>query len=358
MNQETIDRLRNIDIKSLRKITRGCGLYSRNPKYWINAGFNRDDSLILSKSRMPGTYEYFLIYKKQNNEDAIKNATEAKKQTAVTLKNMITRYGETEGKIRFESYCEKQRYKNTYISKKEKYGWDKATFDEFNKSRSVTISNMIRKHGVNDGYRKYNDYCEKQKNTKSLDYLISKHGEIEGIKKFNEINALKSHSLQSYIIRNNGDIIVAREKYNHFWKNKNVSYSSESSTVFFRNLVIYCGLDITQCYYADSIHNKKEYGINLGERYIFVDFFYNNKVIEFNGDYWHANPKYFNASDVIKYPNGSKKVADIWECDKSRREKIMETRKFVVMDIWQNDVIEKPEECLMICKEFLLRKEP
>lgn len=43
-----------------------------------------------------------------------------------------------------------------------------------------------------------------------------------------------------------------------------------------------------------------EYRIKLSNgRHVSFDFLSNNKVIEFNGDLWHANPMIFSESDVV-----------------------------------------------------------
>jgi hypothetical protein len=36
---------------------------------------------------------------------------------------------------------------------------------------------------------------------------------------------------------------------------------------------------------------NKEYFLNTGKDFFLIDFKYNNKIIEFQGDYWHTNPK-------------------------------------------------------------------
>lgn len=55
-----------------------------------------------------------------------------------------------------------------------------------------------------------------------------------------------------------------------------------------------------------SLYNKE-----FNEKY-FYDFCYNKKIIEYNGDFWHANPKIYNESDVV---HKNKVAKDIWNYD-------------------------------------------
>ena len=42
------------------------------------------------------------------------------------------------------------------------------------------------------------------------------------------------------------------------------------------------------------------------------DIKHENCIIEFNGDYWHANPKIYNQDTLLR----GQRVIDIWERDK------------------------------------------
>ena len=57
-----------------------------------------------------------------------------------------------------------------------------------------------------------------------------------------------------------------------------------------------------------------------------------NIIIEFYGDYWHANPKIFKSNDVIHHNLKAKKI---WNNDKERI-KILKENGFKVSIVWQN----------------------
>ncbi len=67
-------------------------------------------------------------------------------------------------------------------------GLDERTFEEYNKSRSVTLDNLTKRHGFEKGEKIWNEYCERQKFTTSLEYFKQKYGEEKGIEKYNNFS--------------------------------------------------------------------------------------------------------------------------------------------------------------------------
>ena len=94
-------------------------------------------------------------------------------------------FGEEEGLKKWNHYCELQSKSNKFEYKKEKYGWTEEDFNNFNKTRAITLENQIAKYGEEEGTKRFNDYCEKQVYAgNKLEYFIEKLGEIEGRKKY------------------------------------------------------------------------------------------------------------------------------------------------------------------------------
>lgn len=63
-------------------------------------------------------------------------------------------------------------------------------------------------------------------------------------------------------------------------------------------------------------------------------------IVEFYGDYWHANPKKYGSDEiVIKRRNAAIKASDIWEMDK-KRITALESNNFKIMIVWQSDFVE------------------
>lgn len=86
-----------------------------------------------------------------------------------------------------------------------------------------------------------------------------------------------------------------------------------------------------------------------GKHYTF-DLCINNKLIEFNGDYWHCNPKLYKAD----FYNKSKQMtaSDIWEYDKNKKE-CAEKNGYKVLYIWEYDYNNDRISTIKKCMEFL-----
>ena len=69
------------------------------------------------KGTCTGTVKSFKEYKEKYPNALTRDPT--CKSCALTLENMIKKYGEMEGKIRWDSYCKKQSISNTFEYKKE-----------------------------------------------------------------------------------------------------------------------------------------------------------------------------------------------------------------------------------------------
>ena len=86
------------------------------------------------------------------------------------------------------------------------------------------------------------------------------------------------------------------------------------------------------------------------ENYI-VDTIHNKKIIEFYGDFWHANPKTFKCEDDLKYGSFNKTAEKIWEHDK-RRIDFLKYLGYDILVIWENDWIKNKKSCIEVIKKF------
>jgi hypothetical protein len=94
-----------------------------------------------NKSRIFNQMNYITEYAFNIPEDIALNWM--KDKYAITEINLINKYGEILGKEKWQNYCIKQKLTNTFDYKKDKYDWDKNKFNEYNKSRSITLENLI-----------------------------------------------------------------------------------------------------------------------------------------------------------------------------------------------------------------------
>jgi len=72
------------------------------------------------------------------------------------------------------------------------------------------------------------------------------------------------------------------------------------------------------------------------------------KIIEFDGDYWHANPALYKATDILR----NRPVAEIWEQDQ-RKMRDLEAAGFTILRISEKDYRENPDEIINKCRKFL-----
>lgn len=73
-----------------------------------------------------------------------------------------------------------------------------------------------------------------------------------------------------------------------------------------------------------------------------------NILIEVNGRWWHADPRYYNEKDIIKQP-GKKynlKAKDIWDKDKKIIDFALKNG-FIVVTLWEDDINDKDDCELM-----------
>jgi hypothetical protein len=329
---------------------------ARNFNTWLERGYSMEDALLEARKRMPGTVEYFQYFKGYSEDDAIRLSKEYGSNRAITLKNYIKKYGTDLGTLKFNEYRNKQSISNTYEYKREKYGWTKEQFKQFNLSRSQTKENFIKRYGVIDGTAKWDNYCNLQKtNGNTLEWFTMKYGDEEGTRIYNRVCLLKSHTYESYLLRSNGDIELANNLYTEYLTTKQLPYSKNSQELF-RSILLDDEIQQHMVFFAE-LNQEWFLKYNGFDSTIFVDFFDQTagKVIEFYGDYWHANPLLYESTDTVRLPGNQRPLAkEIWKKDQDRLD-LMKKVPYIkdVLVIWEYDYNTNPTETINICKKFL-----
>lgn len=100
---------------------------------------------------------------------------------------------------------------------------------------------------------------------------------------------------------------------------------------------------------------KKKEKINNGIVYYydFVDS-KNKKIIEFNGDCFHANPLLFDKFDKPHPFNKELLAEDIWRFD-NEKISFIKNLGYDVLIVWESDYYKNKEETINKCIEFLKR---
>lgn len=146
-----------------------------------------------------------------------------------------------------------------------KYKTDQIGLEKIGKSKKAknnsrwksNLHGFILKYGLEKGKEKYEERCKAISRSQKIEWYIEKYGEKEGPLKFFE----------------------RKEKISKFHKNNNKITSKGQLDLY--NLI---------CMEYDNV--KLEYPTING----IIDIFIPNKniIIEFYGDYWHCNPKYYD----------------------------------------------------------------
>lgn len=279
-----------------------------------------------------------------NKEDVDKK----NKSMAVTLERMIRDYGEVEGKKRFDSYREKQAKSNSFEYKQKKYGWTKEQFDEYNKSRSVTLEHLVERHGKEKGAKMWDNYCKRQSETSTNEYIRDVHGE----KYLQYVNNAKKRNKTFFYEKYKNDPDMAKKKWEESIKRRQFhSRVSKPSIKLFDSI----SSKFTNNNFVYGEKKEKYIFIDNGNDVTFVDFFDENtrKIIEFNGQVYHADPRFYKPTDQpIKFNGEMSTAQEIWDRDKERMDTLKELG-YEVMIVWETDFHSNPEKVIDECVAFL-----
>lgn len=240
----------------------------------------------------------------------------------VTYNSMINKWGKELGEKKWKEYCNKHSKiasKQTFI---DKYGLEEG-LKIYHDSRAITKQGMIKKYGQEIGIEKWNNYCERQRYTCSLEYFIKEYGEKNGKEKFNNFCEQR--------INNGG------------WQSK--SYSLISNNLFNTIKKYLDKYNINN----DLLFGENEFYIrnnikNIGYQLDFYDKT-KNLIIEFQGDYWHANPKLYDKNFINKVKKLTSR--EIWQYDQSKKDFICkELNNPIYLQIWESDYRNNPEKII------------
>ena len=171
-------------------------------------------------------------------------------------------------------------------------------------------------HNLDDAIR-----LAKENNIRSKHYFIEKYGEEVGLQKW----------------------LDKQEKWQSSMKKSGLhSGSSRVANIFFQKIQSMTDFDLK--------YGKSEVSIRCKDRVVKVDCLLKDKkrIIEFYGDYWHANPNKYKPGDYIR----KKLVEDIWKNDNNKVLSLNEVG-YSVLIVWEFDCKNNFEIELQRCLRFL-----
>ncbi|BEH88500.1 hypothetical protein [Klebsiella phage phiKp_21] len=217
---------------------------------------------------------------------------------------MILMYGSKHGNEKWNNYLKVQSESNTFEYKNKKFGMTKEEFKEYNSRRSVTLKNLIKRHGEEIGLEKWNEYCDRQRYTTSLDYFIETYGEIKGTEKYESYIEVVSKNIK-YCFKNKIVSNLENEVRNEIEK----YFSTESQYIIETDM---------KCY-------SSAFDIYIPSKEL---------LIEVHGDYWHMNPKTHNPSYIN--PTTKMSAKQKWHLDKVKVG-FANKNGYDVIVIWESD---------------------
>lgn len=130
--------------------------------------------------------------------------------------------------------------------------------------------------------------------TFSKDICIEKYGEVEGMKVFEKRQSKWQNTLNSKSDEEKARINKAKASGQYISKKEKIVFN-ELKRIF------------------PEIKRQLKIKENENIKYVY-DFYYKNKIIEFNGDYWYCNPSKYDENHIRHHGNISAK--EIWNKDK------------------------------------------
>lgn len=209
------------------------------------------------------------------------------------------------------------------------------------KAKSKRKSHFSKEYWIEKGYTEEEaiEQIKKIQATNGLESYVKRYGEEEGTRRYNERISKYAKKMS--------------EKYHRGEYSTRPKIGGYRVSRFEKAIIDRCINDLhlneseVYCYKGDN-HQLILEGDEHCKYY--YDFCYRDKIIEFNGDYWHMNPTKYKADHYSKQMK--KTAAEIWEDDRIKKE-VAERNGYKVFYIWEKDAKKNFEGCVKKCIEFL-----
>lgn len=320
----------------------------------LKKGYKKFDNSEESKKKRISSMsvEYLTKVKGYTEEEANKILNDRKKQISKSVKNTNEydkihnpnhhlKFSYSKEALMYRGYSEEEAEK---ISKEagRKVGEANKKHWKENPEKYYDTRTTRKEYWIKKGYSEEEaiQKVKERQRTFTLEKCIAKYGVELGKQKWNERQRKWSEKVE--------------EKY----KNGEFSKLPKSiTTTVFSNFEINCINDIYNLLpnikndsYSAIVNNQLDLFERKLSKHYYYDFCYNDKIIEFNGDYWHCNPAKYKADYFHKLKNMT--AREIWAYDEYKR-KIAEKINFKVLTIWESEYNENPEETINKCIEFI-----
>lgn len=201
------------------------------------------------------------------------------------------------------------------------------------------------KYWLNKGYseEEAKEKVSERQTTFTLEKCIAKYGEEEGTRR--------------YIERQKNWSAKVEEQYQQglFSKiphsqNSNIYSNFEKNIV--DSIIESLDIDINDVYcYKTSQFRLENTNEDCKNKIFSYDFKFENKIIEFNGDFWHMNPDMYDSNYCHPYANIS--TEEKWKIDEIKLECAIQNG-YDVLTVWEQEYKENKEATIQKCIAFLI----
>jgi len=278
-------------------------LESYENRYGVKGKRLREEKIAASKEKLSKE-----VYSETHGTLAWEDLCASK--ASIDEASFIRRYGDEVGKQKREEYLEKWTK-----SVKSKGGW----------GNGLSLESFVERDGKEEGLRKWDARRKNQRKRFSKEWFEEKYGEeseVEWEKYCQHMSELSIKGMDSPRRSSRGNT-YSKKSQNLFWSILKESSLLESEVLF-----------------AEAGNEKKfkfkEYQDMGGGFWFSVDFLYKDKVIEFDGTYWHS-------------------LARIEEKD-SIKEKILRKKGYQILRITEEEYDENPLKAVDKCVHYLMEK--
>ena len=313
------------------------------PEFWTRRGYSEEEAKNLISNRQKELCSrngVFTFSKREDNPNCVEFWIKRGYSDPIEIENLMD-----ERKRKNSSRCKEfwleKGFTGEEAVRKISENQDRSSSENFKKSMKENNRTWTQKqYWIDSGLteEEAEQKLKEAQSTFSLDKCIEKHGLEEGTRIWQKRQDKWQDTLTS----------KSQEEIDSINKSKfsGGGFSSISQELF-RNI------NISESRYGT---NGGEYRIKLNSgKHVSLDYFYNGRVIEFNGDLWHANPKKYKEDDKpleTKFFGNTITAKDIWNKDAKRLEEIKELG-YEVLVIWESEYRNNKTETINKCMKFL-----
>lgn len=240
-----------------------------------------------------------------------------------------------------EAHKTKSYIETTKKTCQEKYGADYHTCKD-STIRQKIFNSVTEKYGVEHLFQ---SEIIKEKIKKSIKnkYDVENISQLQSVKDKKEKSSYQRYGVSNP--RKSPEVIqkILQTKHDKLYS---YSPSSKKADKFFSEL-----LEMYDNEHVYTNVKSKEFGIKVDDKYFYYDFVDTStkRCIEYNGNYYHGNPKMYEDDFIIRNTS----VKERHEFDRRKNASIKE-KGYDILVIWESEEDDDHDGCIKKCYEFLI----